>query len=51
MLQHEFEDLIGRKVEREEYIKANALYMSTDLDKVVFCKEWDCIKDSKVLEE
>ena len=26
MLQHEFEDLIGRKVEREEYIKANALY-------------------------
>ena len=51
MLQHEFEDLIGRKVEREEYIKANALYMSTDLDKAVFCKEWDCIKDSKVLEE
>ena len=51
MLQHEFEDLIGRKVEREEYIKANALYMSTDLDKEDFCKEWDCIKDSLVIQE
>lgn len=51
MLQHEFEDLIGRKVEREEYIRANALYESVKLDKKDFCKEWDCIKDSKVVQE
>lgn len=50
MLQHEFEDRIGRKVEKEEYIKANALYMSaSNINKDDFCKEWDKIKDSKVL--
>lgn len=51
MLQHEFEDRIGREVAREEYVKANALYMSTNLDKDEFCKEWDTIKDSKVVDE
>ena len=51
MLQHEFEDRIGREVSREEYVKANALYMSTNLDKDEFCKEWDTIKDSKVVDE
>lgn len=50
MLQHEFEDRIGREVSRKEYIKANALYMSAgNIDKDDFCKEWDKIKDSKVL--
>lgn len=49
MLQHEFEDRIGRKVEREEYIKANGIYMTVNVDKDTFCKEWDNIKDSKVL--
>lgn len=48
MLQHEFEDLIGRKVEREEYIRANGIYMTVNVDKETFCKEWDTIKDSKV---
>lgn len=50
MLQHEFEDRIGREVSREEYVKANALYMSTNLDKDEFCKEWDTIKDSKIFD-
>lgn len=50
MLQHEFEDRIGREVSREEYVKANALYMSAgNINKDDFCKEWDKIKDSKVL--
>lgn len=49
MLQHEFEDRIGRKVEREEYIKANGIYMTVNVDKDTFCKEWDNIKDSKVV--
>lgn len=48
MLQHEFEDLIGRKVELEEYVRANGIYMTVNVDKETFCKEWDTIKDSKV---
>ena len=38
MLQHELEDRIGRKVTQDEYVAINAMYMSTNLDKDVFCK-------------
>lgn len=37
MLQKEFEDRIGKKVSVEEYDAANRMYMSTELDKDVFC--------------
>lgn len=37
MLQKEFEDRIGKKVSAEEYDAANRMYMSTELDKDVFC--------------
>lgn len=51
MLKHEFENLIGREATDEEYTKANGIYMSTNFTKQEFCKEWDAIKDSKVLTE
>lgn len=41
MLQHEFEALTGMSVEDTEFNQViNPMYMSTDLDKQVFCKEW-----------
>ena len=49
MLQHEFEELIGRQTTEQEYIEANAMYMDAlDVDKFDFCKEWETLKDSKV---
>ena len=41
MLQHEFEALTGMSVNDNEFNQViNPMYMSTDLDKQVFCKEW-----------
>lgn len=41
MLQQEFEALTGMSVEDTEFNRViNPMYMSTDLDKQVFCKEW-----------
>ena len=41
MLQHEFEALTGLSVTDTEFNHViNPMYMSTDLDKQVFCKEW-----------
>ena len=40
MLLSEFQDLIGRKANCEEYELANALYMHSDLNKKDFCKIW-----------
>ncbi len=41
MLQHEFEALTGLSVTDNEFNRViNPMYMSTDLDKQVFCKEW-----------
>lgn len=49
MLQHEFEELIGRKATEAEYIEANAMYMEAgDVDKFDFCEEWLYLKRSKV---
>ncbi len=38
MLQTELEERIGRKVTQDEYVAINAMYMSTNLNKDVFCK-------------
>ena len=41
MLQQEFEALTGLSVTDTEFNRViNPMYMSTDLDKQVFCKEW-----------
>lgn len=41
MLQHEFEERIGRSVTEQEYVEANAMYMAaSDMDKDEFCREW-----------
>ena len=50
MLHHEFNQLIGREATDAEYNKANGIYMTTNVDKQTFCKEWEAgLKDSKVL--
>lgn len=49
MLEWEFEKLLGRKATQEEYVKANAVYMACSLNKEVFCKEWEAVKDSKLV--
>lgn len=49
MLEWEFEKLLGRKATREEYEKANAVYMACSLNKEQFCKEWEAVKDSKLV--
>lgn len=47
MTQREFEDRIGRKVETEEYDRANRMYMTTAVGKDEFCAEWERgLKDS-----
>lgn len=51
MLENEFKKLIGRDCSFHEYTVANSVYMETDLDKEDFCKEWDRIKDSRVVYE
>lgn len=41
MLQHEFEALTGKKVETEDYNSIiDPMYMSTDMDKQDFCKDF-----------
>mgnify|MGYP003502072910 CR=1 FL=1 len=49
MLQWEFEKLLGRKATEEEYVKANAVYIACSLNKEQFCKEWEAVKDSKLV--
>lgn len=49
MLQGEFEKLLGRLTTQEEYLKANAVYMACTLNKEHFCKEWEAVKDSKLV--
>lgn len=49
MTQSEFEDRIGRKVESEEWYRANLAYQLSDVDKDQFCKEWETVKGSRVL--
>ena len=47
MTQSEFENRIGRKVESEEYDRANRMYMTTNVGKDEFCAEWEKgLKDS-----
>ena len=47
MTQKEFEERIGRKVETEEYDRANRMYMTTAVGKDEFCAEWERgLKDS-----
>lgn len=41
MLQHEFEALTGKRVETEDYNSIiDPMYMSTDMDKQDFCKDF-----------
>lgn len=41
MLQKEFEERIGRPVTEQEYVEANAVYMTAgEIDKDTFCREW-----------
>lgn len=40
MLQWEFEERIGRKVDVHEYIDANRIYEQCSFDKDKFCKIW-----------
>lgn len=49
MLQSEFENLLGRLVTEEEYVKANAVYLACTLNKVDFCREWEAVKDSRLV--
>ncbi len=50
MLQHEFEELIGREVTTEEYAEANAMYMAAgEMDKAEFCREWTKIGKSRLV--
>ena len=50
MLQKEFEERIGRSVSEEEFIEANAIYMAAgDIDKDVFCREWNQIGGSALV--
>lgn len=52
MTQREFEERIGREVTLDEYARANAMYMAADnVDKDVFCKEYETLKDSKVFND
>lgn len=47
MTQREFEERTGRKVETEEYDRANRMYMTTAVGKDEFCAEWEKgLKDS-----
>ena len=50
MLQKEFEDRIGRSVTEQEYVEANAMYMTAgDIDKDTFCREWLKIGNSALV--
>ena len=50
MLQKEFEERIGRSVTKQEYVEANAMYMSAgDIDKDTFCREWLMIGSSALV--
>ncbi len=40
MTQKEFEERIGREVSLEEYAKADAVYLASDLDKDMFCEQY-----------
>lgn len=40
MMQPEFEKMTGVKVSSEEYKSIEAIYMSSDVDKVFFCQYW-----------
>jgi len=51
MLQHEFEQRIGKKVLQEDYLAANAVYDCTDLDKDAFCADWKKHSQSVIIEE
>lgn len=46
MLEREFKELTGLSESQanEEYVCANAMYMSTDMNKEDFCKEWTNMK-------
>ena len=52
MLQKEFEERIGRSVTQEEYVEANAMYMMAgdDIDKDVFCREWQKIGGTRLVQ-
>ena len=52
MLQKEFEERIGRSVTQEEYVEANAMYMMAgdEMDKDVFCREWQKIGGSRLVQ-
>lgn len=49
MLQWEFEKLLGREATEEEYEKAHAVYLACTLNKEDFCKEWEAVKDSRLV--
>lgn len=50
MLQKEFEERIGRSVTKQEYVEANAMFMSAgDIDKDTFCREWLMIGSSALV--
>lgn len=49
MLHWEFEKFLGRKATEEEYVKAHAVYLVCTLNKEEFCKEWEAVKDSKLV--
>ena len=51
MLQKELEERLGKKVTDEEYCTANAMYMNTDMDKDIFCKEYAKHGDSPMVRE
>ena len=52
MLQKEFEERIGRSVTQEEYVEANAVYMTAGdgMDKDTFCQEWMEFGQSKLVQ-
>jgi hypothetical protein len=51
MMHNEFEGLIGRKANEDEYAFANALYLNTELTKQDFCDLWKKKNGVKILEE
>ena len=48
MMQSEFEKMTGVKVSSDEYKAIETVYMSSDVDKVLFCQHWMDINVKRV---
>ena len=49
MLDYEYSKLMGYNATQEEYVEANAIYMSTTLNKEDFCKAYKKVKDNPII--